>query len=176
MRNIFSNLSSGQHYLSNDFKKFLQIWSVKKKEFVRRKKNPPEHKFSVTFVSKVGTIIIINDSCNCHMKWQSFKNNHSLSGLDLVFSRGGGVSKNSKFLSTFFSGRANCFPELFQSTKNTLFWLISLRCSQNLKKKRAKSGVFTHVLENAYQKITLFWRALTSKLVYIGAKGALECF
>ena len=39
--NIFSNLSSGQHYLLNDIKKFRQKWLVKKSKFVRRKKNPP---------------------------------------------------------------------------------------------------------------------------------------
>ena len=38
------------------YKKCRQKWLVKKSKFVWRKKNPPEHKYSVTFVSKVGTI------------------------------------------------------------------------------------------------------------------------
>ena len=54
--NIFSNLSSGQQWLLNDLKKFRQKWLVKKSKFVWRKKTHPEHKYSVTFVSKVGTI------------------------------------------------------------------------------------------------------------------------
>ena len=37
------------------FKKFRQKWLVKKSKFVWRKKTHPEHKYSVTFVSKVGT-------------------------------------------------------------------------------------------------------------------------
>ena len=38
---IFSNLSSGRQYFSNDVKKFRQKWLVKKSKFVWRKKNPP---------------------------------------------------------------------------------------------------------------------------------------
>ena len=49
--NIFSNLSSSQQYL-----KFRQKRLVKKSKLVWRKKTHPKHKYSVTFVSKVGTI------------------------------------------------------------------------------------------------------------------------
>ena len=34
----------------------IQKWLVKKSNFVWRKKTHPEHKYSVTFVSKIGTI------------------------------------------------------------------------------------------------------------------------
>ena len=112
------------------------------------KEQKTEHKFSVTFVSKVGTIITNNDSCNCHMKWQLFKNNHSLSGLVLVFSCGGGVSKKIKIFVDLFVGRANCFLELFQSTINTLFWLIFLRCSQNFGKTGQKFWTFWTIWDN----------------------------
>ena len=44
---FFSNLSAGQQYFSNDKKNF-----VKKNEICLKKKNPPEHKYSVTFASK----------------------------------------------------------------------------------------------------------------------------
>ena len=53
---LFSQFS-GQQYLSNDIKKFRQKWRVKKSKFVWRNKTHPERKYSVTFVSKVGTII-----------------------------------------------------------------------------------------------------------------------
>ena len=49
------SLSSGQQYFSNDIKKSRQKWLVRKSKFVWRTKNPLEHKYSVTFVSKVGT-------------------------------------------------------------------------------------------------------------------------
>ena len=39
----------------NDVKKLRQKWLVKKSKFVWRKKTHTEHKYSVTFVSKVGT-------------------------------------------------------------------------------------------------------------------------
>ena len=42
-------------------KKIRQKRLVKKSKFVWRKKNPPEHKYSVTFVSKVGTISYLFD-------------------------------------------------------------------------------------------------------------------
>ena len=48
-------MSSRQQNLSNDIKKFLQKWLVKKSKFVWRKKTHPEHKYSVTFVLNVGT-------------------------------------------------------------------------------------------------------------------------
>ena len=54
--NIVSNLGSGQQYLSNDMNKIRQKWLFKKSKFVWRKKNHPEHQYSVTFVSNVGTI------------------------------------------------------------------------------------------------------------------------
>ena len=34
----------------------IQKWLVKKSKFVWRKKTHPEHKYSVTFVLKIGTI------------------------------------------------------------------------------------------------------------------------
>ena len=55
-RNIFLNLSSGQQYLLNDFKKFRQNGKLKVEICLKKKKTHPEHKYSVTFVSKVGTI------------------------------------------------------------------------------------------------------------------------
>ena len=36
---------------------FCQKWLVKKSKFVWRKKTHPEHKYSITFVSKVGTTL-----------------------------------------------------------------------------------------------------------------------
>ena len=47
------------------YKKFRQKWLVKKSKFVWRKKNHPEHKYSVTFVSKVGTIKHLH-YCKCN--------------------------------------------------------------------------------------------------------------
>ena len=61
------------------YKKFRQKWLVKKSKFVWRKKTHPEHKYSVTFVSKVGTKTVqemISDiiPCNFEIKiWIKFK-------------------------------------------------------------------------------------------------------
>ena len=52
--NIFSNFSSGQKYFLNDIETVRQKWLVKKSKFVW-KENHPEHKSSVTFVTKVAT-------------------------------------------------------------------------------------------------------------------------
>ena len=54
-KKVFSLIAS--KYLLDDLKKFRQKWLVKKSKFVWRKKTQPEHKYSVTFVSKVGTTI-----------------------------------------------------------------------------------------------------------------------
>ena len=53
---ISSNLSSGQQCFLNDIKNFVKNGYLKSRNLSEEKKNHPDHKYSVTFVSKVGTI------------------------------------------------------------------------------------------------------------------------
>ena len=52
----------------HDIKMFRQKRLVKKSKFVRRK-NPPEHKYFVTFVTKVGPKYIYILSSDFPIKW-----------------------------------------------------------------------------------------------------------
>ena len=52
---IFSNLSSEQQYLLNDKKKNSVKNGLLKSQNLSKEKNTSEHKYSVTFVAKVGT-------------------------------------------------------------------------------------------------------------------------
>ena len=52
---ISSNLSSGQQCFLNDIKNFVKNGYLKSRNLSEEKKTHPEHKYSVTFVSKVGT-------------------------------------------------------------------------------------------------------------------------
>ena len=60
-KKAFQTWAQNNNTFYNDKRKFRQKWLVKKSKFVWRKKTHPEHKYSVTFVSKVGTIKKISD-------------------------------------------------------------------------------------------------------------------
>ena len=97
-------------------------------------------------------------------------------GADLGFSRGGGGG---------FSKKIENFDDLFfyRSTK-LIFWAFPKHCfapilakfsapQANFRKNSQKSRLW-ELFEKFWQKIAFFWRALPSKLVYIGAKGAFR--
>ena len=97
-------------------------------------------------------------------------------GANLGFSWGVRIFKKfSKILSTFFLGRPNWSFELSLSIVSP-FWLNYLRRRQKFeKKKQFKTGVFWALFGKCWPKNRFFSApAPPSKLVYVGAQGALR--
>ena len=103
----------------------------------------------------------------------SERKNCEQAGADLGFSRGGGdLQKNFKNFVDFFLGDQIDFLSSPEALKRTCFGQNFCPAGK-IFEKQAKKGVFRHFLENFDEKVA---RAPPSKLVYIGAEGAVEKF
>ena len=103
--NIFSNLSSGQQYLSNDIKKFRQKWLDKKSKFVwRKKKNPPR--------AQIFRYFRIESRNNHNNNNHNENKNECFCDSQRIYKRLSLLSKHSRFL-IFLHSRFILYKKLF---------------------------------------------------------------